>query len=126
MIGLLKKERLMRWLVPLALAAISGLGCHRGPDLDERKAAYEEKLKSWLNADINKFIQEWGPPSSTFDQPNGNKVYTWKRSSQGAVARPVFGGGAVVQNYSLSCDVHMTADPSGKIVYWRYFGNQCF
>jgi hypothetical protein len=38
---------------------------------------YEKILQSWTGSDINRLIESWGPPSSTFEMPNGNKTYTW-------------------------------------------------
>jgi hypothetical protein len=107
-----------------SLVVLGLLGCQS--PMTKRKEAWEERLNSWVGADVNNLIGSWGPPTSTYDLPNGNRIYTWERSSQGAVAMPLYGGGAVARSFTRGCSTNMTADTSGRIVNWQYSGNACF
>lgn len=112
-------RRFLPFLAVLLVCLFGGMGCHR-------QAEYESKLQSWVGADVNRMIGSWGPPTSTYDLPNGNKIYSWSRSAHGATAVPTFGGGVMVQNFSRSCDVNMTVNGSDEIISWQYQGNACF
>ena len=100
-------------LLPLAI------GC-KSPS-----SKYGETLQTWVGADINNLIRNGGPPTSTYNLPNGNMVYTWDRSSQGSMAMPMAGGGVIARGFTVSCVTNMTADTSGTIVGWQFRGNAC-
>jgi hypothetical protein len=108
------------------------------------REAFEAKLRGWEGRNINDFIAKVGPPSSTFQMPNGNMMYTFSRSAIGTT--PVYRtptqttvnvvgstayanttGGQVYggQVYQRSCDVNLTVDQSQTIIAWRYEGNAC-
>lgn len=106
--------------------------------------AFEAKLRGWEGRNINEFIADSGPPSSVFQMPNGNTMYTFARSAVGTT--PVYRtptqttinrvgntayatttGGQVYggQVYQRSCEVNLTVDSSQTIIAWRYEGNAC-
>lgn len=100
-----------RLFVLLSAAMLLGCATHR----------YEKILDSWGGHDVNELIVAWGPPSSTFDMPDGRKMYTWS-ADRGAVAMPL-GTGAVAVN--RRCTTTFTVGTNGRIEAWRYQGNAC-
>lgn len=83
---------------------------------------YEAVLKSWESGNINDLISKWGPPSSTYEMPDGRKLFTWNFDG-GVVATPTYGGGAYAVR--RTCTTTFTVEPSGRVASWRYQGNAC-
>ena len=128
----------MRKLLSLALASVLLIGgC-------ATREAFEAKLRGWEGRNINDFIAKLGPPTGTFQMPNGNMMYSFSRSAVGTT--PVYQtptrttvnvvgdtayatttGGQVYggQVYHRSCEVDLTVDASQTIIAWRYEGNAC-
>jgi len=88
---------------------------------------FKKQMDTWLGADINTTMMQWGPPSSQYDMPNGNRQYTWL----------YVGGTLVTANYNQYlgmvtagavtywCQVSLTVVPSGQIIAWQAKGNSC-
>ena len=67
----------MKRLVVVLMASFLLNGCATIPAIPYTESAYQDKLTEWVGKDPNALILSWGPPTSTFDMPNGNKMYTW-------------------------------------------------
>ncbi len=108
-----------RRIVLCAIVSLLSLGC-----AGQKK--FEEKVNSWVGADVNRMISSWGPPARSYQMPNGHTVYTWEWSSQGMVMVPIYGGGMVAQQTHSSCTENIEADEGGTVVTWQYQGNHCW
>ena len=120
---------------PLLLALLLLAGC-------ATTAKYEAKLNSWVGADANSLVNSWGYPKSSFDAPNGNKVYVYQNA--GSITMPttyqttanvtsygntaygnattnVYGG----QTLNFWCKTFFEVDSTNRIVRWRWEGNRC-
>lgn len=129
-----------KYVVGLVLCAyLCALG---GCALNNEK--YKQVCNSWLNHDVNELIRNWGPPTKTYDMPNGNKVYTWSRAASettpvmtlpstttyNRIGNTVYQnnpaaltiGGDVVTYY---CNTSFEVNSAGIIVYWTFQGNSC-
>jgi hypothetical protein len=97
-----------------------------------KTAKYEAKINSWIGADINKLIESWGYPESSFEAPNGNKVYVYSQDS--SYTTPMVTnvnpsthtaytyGGRTVQRL---CNTYFEVDSTGKIIKCTWKGNYC-
>lgn len=65
---------------------------------------YARIVRSWVNSDVNRLIQAWGPPSSQYTMPNGDVMYTWLR----------VGGTLVTASY----DQYIDAIRARSVTYW--------
>jgi len=90
----------------------------------------QQRCNSWMHHDINELVRAWGPPTSTFDMPNGNRAYTWTRTSTHtepsfnlSTTIPMTIGGGTTVDY---CRFTYEVAPSGEIIFWRYDGNACY
>lgn len=102
--------------IPVIMAlALSLSGCMT-------RGKFEGRLKSWLGSDVNALIEGWGPPSSTYDLPNGRKMLTWS-DDRGAYAAPVGGGAIAVR---VGCTITFTVGKDSRVEAWRYQGNNCY
>lgn len=68
---------------------------------------WEEKYRadlSWLGADINSVIRAWGPPTSVYTAPNGERTFSWIEVNgttvTGKVTRDLFGPSVNVESQS--------------------------
>jgi hypothetical protein len=86
---------------------------------------YDAKVKTWVGSDINELIASWGPPSSGFDMPNGNKMYTYVKSmgSSTYVDNDALIGTTARTN-SLYCKTTFTVAGS-RITDYHWQGNRC-
>ncbi|WP_306590242.1 hypothetical protein [Geothrix sp. 21YS21S-4] len=129
----------------IAVLGLSLIGC-MGPSLEERRKQFGEVMDYWIGADINRYIHSMGYPSDTRDLPNGNKLYIFQQASTRrtpvyispttTTITPLYGGGATATTtgghiyggnmVTDSCTKYIETDPSGKIVYWRAEGNNCY
>lgn len=82
---------------------------------------YEQKLNSWVGADVNRLVQAWGPPADTYRMPDGRALYTWYFDG-GAVAMPIGNMAYAVQRY---CKTTFTVSKQGIVQTWRWEGNAC-
>jgi hypothetical protein len=82
---------------------------------------HEEALNTWLGSDVNRLIEAWGPPSNTYELPNGEKMYSWYYDG-GVVAVPING---VVFARHKNCQTTFTVSKAGTVETWRYQGNAC-
>lgn len=46
----------------------------------ERVEKQNQELSAWHGKDINVLIAQWGAPTSTYQLPNGNMMYSYTRS----------------------------------------------
>jgi hypothetical protein len=91
------------------------------------KRQYESKLESWIGSDVSSLIQSWGPPSGTFDLPNGEKMYTWGSSSQTSYTSYNPSMNMAATNYgSRWCEQTFTVGQLGTIQKVIYKGNDCY
>jgi hypothetical protein len=89
-------------------------------------AGYEKILNSWSGGDINNLIASWGPPSSTFDMPNGNKIYTWTRvgNSVGYATYNPYTNSSTAYAGTYWCKTSFGTS-NGTIINWHWEGNAC-
>ena len=88
---------------------------------------FKTTMDSWLNNDVSQLIQAWGAPSSTFQVPNGNKIYTWLYVG-GTVAYVNYNetlNMVTAGAYSYWCKVDFTANRDDRVVQWAAQGNNC-
>lgn len=107
-------HRLTAQLALSFFVAVAGVSC-------ATTAGYEEVLNSWVGSDISMLIESWGPPSQTYNLPDGRTMYTWDTSS-GAVAAPA---GRFAVAVPRGCTTTFTVDDIGIVQSWRYEGNSC-
>lgn len=73
------------------IIAILIAGCATQKTMEEQNADFEKQrqervekqnqvLSSWHGKDINILIAQWGVPTSTYQLPNGNMMYSYTRS----------------------------------------------
>lgn len=111
-------------------------------------ANYERILNSWTGASADDLVRSWGPPTGTFRMANGNQLYVYDRRSSSTYTTPVYvtpgqttgywvgntfyatttpaqvtGGQTYNRNYA--CRTQFEIEPAGRIVHWRYQGNNC-
>ncbi len=66
----------------------------------------------WIGKDINEMIERWGPPTKTFNMPNGQQiVYTWSYPSY-----------SIWDGSPRDCVFDWTVDNNGIIKSYRYKG----
>ena len=89
--------------------------------------SFEEKLESWKGADVNQLIESWGPPTSTYDMPNGDKIYTWNRTGGTVASSNYFPqlSLATARANTMFCNTSFTVDSSNIVTNWRWEGNSC-
>jgi hypothetical protein len=100
---------------------------------------FQRLLDTWKTKDINNLVYTWGPPTSTFTMPNGNKMFTWAHIKLGAPSAesPVVPGlsgspsAAFGQIRSASttpvwdCAITAITDSSNTIISWQLKGSDC-
>jgi len=126
------------------ITAVAALGIALLLSACATTANYEKSLNSVLGAHADYLMRSWGVPQRSFQMPGGNTVYVYERSSQyttpvtvapGQTTQYTVGnttymtmgpstvsGGAI--QYS-TCRTEFEADPSGRLVRWRWEGNAC-
>lgn len=87
---------------------------------------FDAQVKSWIGADINKFILAIGPPDDVFKMPDGRIMYSW-----------MFDNGSVyVGNYNKTTNLIVGGNINKwcKLTYivkddvitgYQYNGNYC-
>jgi predicted metalloprotease with PDZ domain len=85
------------------------------------KEKYEAALDSWLGADINDAIRQWGPPSSEYTAPNGERTFSWVRVNgvvvTAEISRQLFGSSVNINSQSRESSCRMSF-----VVGKPYFG----
>lgn len=99
----------------LLVAAATSVGCYA-------RSHFESDLQTWMGHSTSDLFEGWGPPTSTFDLPDGRKMYTWSNNS-GAVAVPI---GHTVYAVPRGCQITFTVSTTGSVESWRYKGNSCY
>lgn len=84
---------------------------------------FRDHLQTWMGHDVNDVIMAYGPPSSTYDMPNGNKMYTWLQGGRSVAGYNPYSHMAWAA--TIYCKITMTADPHGTLLQYQYEGNQC-
>jgi hypothetical protein len=114
----MRVSRYRRLVFFLALGTVSGCAT---------TGKFRKNMDSWIAGDVNTAIMRWGPPSNTFDMPNGNRMYTWTWQG-GAIARATYNpylGMTTASATRVSCQVSLTTEHEGRIVAWQAQGNAC-
>lgn len=104
----------MKKLVILAIVIVAS-GCYA-------RSHFESNLQSWMGRGTSELFDAWGPPTETFDLPDGRKMYTWS-DSRGAQAVTV---GHSIYAVPVGCRITFTVDTHGQVRDWRYQGNNCY
>lgn len=121
-------------------------GCATIPPIPYSQSAYQDQLTEWVGKDPNALILSWGPPSSTFDMPNGDKMYTWLTEKKSVIVTSAGTSYTYINRYygpisnllsgthsestSISdenrywCQTSFVADKSA-IIGWVIKGNTC-
>jgi hypothetical protein len=123
----------MKYLFWLSLILILAGCASRGS-----RHAFEDQISAYRGRDINTVISAWGPPANVYSLPNGDKMYTFIRSTSRRTpttttanisgnAGQVRGtartsGGDVVVH---SCRVDFTTNLQQRIYAYRFEGDRC-
>lgn len=102
-------------IIPAVALAVLVSGCMT-------RGKFESRLKTWEGSDVSALIESWGPPSSTYDLPDGRRMYTWS-DNRGVYAAPI-GHGAIA--VPVGCTITFTAGKDNRVEAWRYQGNNCY
>ena len=96
---------------------------------------YKKQLDAWVGKDINNLLLAWGPPSSVFNMPNGDVMYTWliednKVVSEGSGSANNFSDSVFARGWSVQQEVRNSCRTSfiatkNKIVNFSFKGNMC-
>jgi len=88
---------------------------------------YANRVSTWKGHDVNNLITSWGPPSDVYTMPNGNKMYTWLKSSDGTVTKRYneFSKQIVERKNVSYCKTTFTANDEDIIINWRIQGDLC-
>lgn len=96
--------------------------------------AFVKKYNKWVGQNISTLISVEGYPNSSYDVPNGNKVYVYSRSTTSYV--PGFGGYFGRRAYfgwsvaydeviTRNCTTFFEVDKKGVIIKWGARGDNC-
>jgi hypothetical protein len=78
---------------------------------------------SWEGNDVSDLISSWGPPTSTYAEPNGNTLYEWDTANGVHVTPDEMWRTQAAQRRGLpTSTTAFTAGPDNKIVSWRWQG----
>jgi hypothetical protein len=98
-----------------ALLLLLTLGCaHETTQQKEYRAALEQ----WVGKDINLALEMMGPPTETFQMPNGRTIYTWVVASSwnGGGTRRIRGAAHGDEFVATrECRTSFTATPAGLV-----------
>lgn len=101
------------FFVLVTVAALSG--CYA-------RSHFESNLTSWDGRTAGELFEAWGSPTSTFDLPDGGKMYTWANDN-GGQAMSI---GQSIYAVKVGCRITFTIGASGRVEAWRYQGNNCY
>ena len=117
----------MKTLIKIVFLVILALTMTYCASLFATTEKYTAKVNTWNGNDINRLITSWGPPSDVFTMPNGNKMYTWLRTS-GTVVRSnynYFLNQTVSNSTEYWCKTTFTVNASDIIIDNTWTGNAC-
>lgn len=119
----------------LLIITVSGCATHKN---------FVTKYNRWIGKNISELIRESGYPNSSYDIPNGNKVYVYTKSTTLTTPSIGFGGyfGHTIGNNGYigfplgfgwndydevvqSCTLFIETDKKGIILKWGSRGNHC-
>lgn len=67
---------------------------------------YNRRINSWIGIDVSQLLEKWGPPTSEYDLPNGNRIYTWRKGGEGLGYIIPVGGMLVAAREDKTCTTH--------------------
>lgn len=105
----------------MILLSLSGCGLMNG----YKTQRMETKLNYWKDKDINDVISAWGPPSSVYTMPNGNRMYSWNHSGPMEVQTDGYGYHVVSKEVVRNCVVRFVVTTSDIVRGWQWRGNAC-
>ena len=116
-------------MVMLAVSALAGCAT---------QAKFETMLSTWVGADENRLISQWGPPDSVYPMTDGSKILTYRRAGQQFVpgyataTTTTYGNQSFTQvngspgmMIAQNCKIDWTVRPDGRVSQWRWEGNAC-
>lgn len=111
---------LIRSAALLFLVAAMTMGC-------ATTAGFRRNMNTWVGADVNRLMTQWGPPSNEFRMPNGNTQYSWlyTGSTLVNVHYNEYLNMITAGSVTYWCHITVTANTSSTIVAWNARGNSC-
>ncbi len=88
---------------------------------------YKGAMETWIGLDVNGLISQWGPPSNVYEMPNGNKLYTWLKTS-GTVVVTEYNywlNQSVSGTVSDWCKTTFEVNTANQITKASWEGNNC-
>lgn len=83
-------------------------------------AQYDQQAKSWVGKDINALIRQAGPPTQTYEMPNGNVQYTWVSVGAPIATTNTYGNTTYTQVRQKKCVTTFIVDGNTIVGYqWR-------
>lgn len=76
---------------------------------------YKKIVDSWMGAQEEKLIAQWGVPANVYQLNETDKVFTYEESSQAIISENVV---------TYSCRTDFTIR-NGVVVNWQFKGNKC-
>ena len=117
----------MKTLIKIVFLVILALTMTYCASLFATTEKYTAKVNTWNGNDINRLITSWGPPSDVYAMPNGNKMYTWLRTSGTVVTSNYnyFLNQTVSHSSESWCKTTFTVNTSDIIIDNTWSGNAC-
>lgn len=86
----------------------------------------EDKMQTRIGMNVNSLIDEIGPPSSSFQKPDGDIMYTWHNDG-GSNSRTIssYSGYKTYATTNYYCDVTYITGKDQIIKSWQHQGNNC-
>jgi hypothetical protein len=118
----------------MGLYGFSLTGCATIQPIPSTQQAYEQWLAdNWTGKDVNVLIYSWGPPTSTFTMPNGDKMFTWANIKIGPTvtsgrSNKVYGttySNSISFTNTWDCFTTAITNSAGIISSWKMSGNNC-
>ncbi len=129
----------MKRIIAVLLFALAGCA-------STTTANYEKMLNTWIGADQDRLIANWGAPNNTYPQANGGHVLEFDRAntiyvpgttynqvhanyangnvagSAGSAYSPITTSGHTVTDL---CKTKFTLNDTGHVVSWSWEGTAC-
>lgn len=129
------KKIIVSMVVLFLIIVLNGCATH---------ANFVTKYNGWIGKNISELIGQSGYPNSSYDIPNGNKVYVYTKNttltspsigfggyfgrnigSNGYIGFPLGFGWNDYNEVVQSCTLFIETDKKGTIVKWGSKGNNC-
>lgn len=107
----------MKRIIPILILSVSLTACA------SRTTRVNTVMDSWLNHNIEERIANYGPPSSVFDLPSGNRIYSWDYVGNTRTVYFPVGNTVMGKSNAPTCQVNLTTDTTGKIIAYLWKGN---